>query len=783
MGFGYTTPGRIVELTNLARLRRNAASQRSSAFGASIYYDLMTQERIVYNASPQVSDVQRGVVNYLFKNGSLAAEQRGYTYLALVDPMGGVDPEYPINTGTVYRFWKTPTPSTDVSLLQGFTLTTTTLYVLYPSLTANTWSMNFTFKYDTAPTVNTNTCLFNPSGASGVGIYTYNNSICIRSANTSRSWFTNTDPVADSWASAFHRVLVINNSGYLALYVDGTLQTLRDNSALYTDTTLELGLGGSPYSPNTADWLIGSGTSVNTMKFRLPDHVAYHPTQFKYIALGDNLLDPVILNATIQLTEPDQADSATDQQIRPVLLIKSTLQDEGASGYKYPVLFGLDGMCGSIELTENNTKVVEIGRDGIVAGYRQQDAISENTTLDSRYLNVFYAVRSDYNAVTVKLPTFGRAYPGTWLYFYDVDGHAGTKSFTIDPDNANTGYTINGNTTPQTVISRDWGFMELVYDYYGNTYGNWILIRSFSSDFTYVNTSAANTNLTSPDGPGTVVSVITTAGDRTVRLPQANTCLGKMFIVKKVTSDTNKVIVARATGSVDNFDTADVTSDNLYSMHDGLMAVSDGTVYWSIFRMYKTAEEDQAQLFTNQTLNTAKSVAAVGNSATITMPAAAKHLGRYLMATCYDNTAVTFAANGSETFGTNGPNTFVLRGKNANIVWTTTDSIGTARWHPIGYTNRQTTSVAVNTTIAWPARVVLANATSGNLTMTLPAANSYADMMLSVKKIDNTANTIVLDGNASETIDGANTQTLNTEFQCMTIVSNGTAWSIISLYP
>lgn len=80
---------------------------------------------------------------------------------------------------------------------------------------------------------------------------------------------------------------------------------------------------------------------------------------------------------------------------------------------------------------------------------------------------------------------------------------------------------------------------------------------------------------------------------------------------------------------------------------------------------------------------------------------------------------------------------------------------------------------------------VLCNAASGAITLTLPtAASAYnsttgVGQIYVVKKIDSSANTVTLDGNGSETIDGAATQALTTQWAVLRIQSNGSAWYII----
>lgn len=77
--------------------------------------------------------------------------------------------------------------------------------------------------------------------------------------------------------------------------------------------------------------------------------------------------------------------------------------------------------------------------------------------------------------------------------------------------------------------------------------------------------------------------------------------------------------------------------------------------------------------------------------------------------------------------------------------------------------------------------IYLADTSGGAYTLTLPPAADSTGRFLTVKKTDVAANAVTLDGNASETIDGAATNnTIDAQFDVMTIVSDGTEWHIVS---
>jgi hypothetical protein len=76
----------------------------------------------------------------------------------------------------------------------------------------------------------------------------------------------------------------------------------------------------------------------------------------------------------------------------------------------------------------------------------------------------------------------------------------------------------------------------------------------------------------------------------------------------------------------------------------------------------------------------------------------------------------------------------------------------------------------------------LVNATTGGITITLPvAATAGAGKVVHIKDRDAsaTANNITIEGNGSETIDGTLTFVITVDYQSVTLVSDGSNWSII----
>ena len=90
-------------------------------------------------------------------------------------------------------------------------------------------------------------------------------------------------------------------------------------------------------------------------------------------------------------------------------------------------------------------------------------------------------------------------------------------------------------------------------------------------------------------------------------------------------------------------------------------------------------------------------------------------------------------------------------------------------------------TVTTNTTlsISGTSQIVRGNTTSASVTTTLPTAVGNSGYIIVLKRISDGTNTWIIDGNGSETIDGALTAVLTVQYESITIFSNGTNWEII----
>lgn len=88
-------------------------------------------------------------------------------------------------------------------------------------------------------------------------------------------------------------------------------------------------------------------------------------------------------------------------------------------------------------------------------------------------------------------------------------------------------------------------------------------------------------------------------------------------------------------------------------------------------------------------------------------------------------------------------------------------------------------TVTSNYTISSTDSVILADATSGPITINLPAASSLPKIIFYVKKIDSTSNAVTIDPNGSELIDGVTTKPITSMMTTYPFISNGLNWYIL----
>ena len=103
----------------------------------------------------------------------------------------------------------------------------------------------------------------------------------------------------------------------------------------------------------------------------------------------------------------------------------------------------------------------------------------------------------------------------------------------------------------------------------------------------------------------------------------------------------------------------------------------------------------------------------------------------------------------------------------------------------LGVTEIQALNLTVETktadfTVAGDKTIYLVDASSGNITVTLLSASAkdVTNRVYHIKKTDSSLNTVTVDGNGTETIDGGLTAVIENQFESLLLASNGSNWSI-----
>ena len=88
-------------------------------------------------------------------------------------------------------------------------------------------------------------------------------------------------------------------------------------------------------------------------------------------------------------------------------------------------------------------------------------------------------------------------------------------------------------------------------------------------------------------------------------------------------------------------------------------------------------------------------------------------------------------------------------------------------------------AISSNTTLNGTHHVVICDASGGAFAVTLPAASGITGRIYHIKKTDSSGNAVTVDGNASETIDGATTAALSAQYESVMIICTGSEWFVI----
>lgn len=101
-------------------------------------------------------------------------------------------------------------------------------------------------------------------------------------------------------------------------------------------------------------------------------------------------------------------------------------------------------------------------------------------------------------------------------------------------------------------------------------------------------------------------------------------------------------------------------------------------------------------------------------------------------------------------------------------------------WINSAIMTQQTTNTSTSLTLTFSHTTVWCNTATGTQTLSLPTASSATNVIYWISKVSSDANTVIIDPNSTETINGASTYTITDQYQGVLIESNGTNWFVIS---
>jgi hypothetical protein len=148
------------------------------------------------------------------------------------------------------------------------------------------------------------------------------------------------------------------------------------------------------------------------------------------------------------------------------------------------------------------------------------------------------------------------------------------------------------------------------------------------------------------------------------------------------------------------------------------------------------------------------------------------------------------ANTGNVTAATTIPNAGLANstatlGNTAITLGSTTTSVGNLTLNnvTINGLNTSLTTKSANYTGTLIDGTILGNASTGNITITLPTSVGATGRTYAIKKIDSSANVVIIATTSSQTIDGFTTENLARQFDAVQVQSDGSNWVIISFVP
>jgi hypothetical protein len=175
-------------------------------------------------------------------------------------------------------------------------------------------------------------------------------------------------------------------------------------------------------------------------------------------------------------------------------------------------------------------------------------------------------------------------------------------------------------------------------------------------------------------------------------------------------------------------------------------------------------------------------VNATSGEVTLSLPAAVSHTGRVIRVIKTDTSvnAVLIDGNSSETL--NGDTIIYL-----HFQYESVDLVcdGTG-WHLLNRNvPRLTSAKSASFTVGGAGPVYIITVGAGVIVVTLPAAATFKDKVITLKRTDAGAGSVTLTTNSTETVDGTNDPTLvldgaGTRYDVVNLISDGTNWHYLA---
>lgn len=275
---------------------------------------------------------------------------------------------------------------------------------------------------------------------------------------------------------------------------------------------------------------------------------------------------------------------------------------------------------------------------------------------------------------------------------------------------------------------------------------------------------------------GKLISCDTTSGNISVTLPTiAGLDLSSAFVIgfKKTSSDANSITLNRA--STDTIDGSTTKVINIANSGLTLIPDTDTTPdSWTSAEFGSSASNLTVDMFSGDSSTVAFTLSVTVGSENNTF---VYINGVYQQKSEYSISGTTLTFGSAPPTGSN--NIEVISGTLLSIGTPSDGTVTKAKMASGATANLTVTSKTANYTVLTTDQVNFGDATSGAFTYTLPTAVGNSGLELFFKKTDSSTNAITLDGNGSETIDGALTIKLHTKNQFVKLVSNNSNWLIV----